>query len=405
MRKDCKDSKDSKDSKDESTAVPAAGLAVRTRTDFVARARIQYHMRTTLEAYDMVMGLVTCILMHAAAVTPVTSACDGVTITQVIGPEFPGEYKHPASIAELDNGDLFLAYYGGSGEYGTDTKDFGMRLAKGSTQWTTPEVIADTPWRAEGNPVVWQAPDGIVWLFYVVRYGDTWSDSRVHFKISRDGAHTWSDSYLLTLEAGILVRSHPLLLKNGDLLLPVYKETGHDKEIVGTDTASFFLRRDGKTGEWSESNRIHSRLGNLQPAVAAFTDDYLVCYCRRAGTYEPTDNAWVVRAESHDAGRTWSDGKETTFPNPNAAVDFLRLKSGHLLLVYNDSMNERTPLTVAISTDDEKTWKKKNIAVGDFDYAYPYAIQAKDGKIHIIFTSHERKVINHAVFDEDAFLK
>ena len=41
--------------------------------------------------------------------------------------------------------------------------------------------------------VVWQAPDGLVWLFYVVRYGDTWSTSRVQFKVSRDHAETWSE--------------------------------------------------------------------------------------------------------------------------------------------------------------------------------------------------------------------
>ena len=40
-----------------------------------------------------------------------------INVTKVIGTEFPGRYKHPASITELDNGDLYLAYYGGSGEY------------------------------------------------------------------------------------------------------------------------------------------------------------------------------------------------------------------------------------------------------------------------------------------------
>jgi len=33
--------------------------------------------------------------------------------------------------------------------------------------------------------------------------------------------------------------------------------------------------------------------------------------------------------------------------NPNAAIDLLKLTSGHLLMVYTDSSHERTPLTVA----------------------------------------------------------
>ena len=35
-----------------------------------------------------------------------------------LGPKIPGGvYKHPATIAELANGDLYIAYYGGEGEY------------------------------------------------------------------------------------------------------------------------------------------------------------------------------------------------------------------------------------------------------------------------------------------------
>ncbi len=79
----------------------------------------------------------------------------------------------------------------------------------------------------------------------------------------------------------------------------------------------------------------------------------------------------------------------------------MKLRNGHLLLVYNDNMHDRTPLTVAISTDNGATYKTRvNIATGDHDYAYPYVIQTKDGKVHIIFTSDGRSIINHAVFDE-----
>ena len=43
-----------------------------------------------------------------------------------------------------------------------------------------------------------------------------------------------------------------------------------------------------------------------------------------------------------------------------------------------------------------------NIAEGKNSFAYPYAIQTRDGKIHLVFTSDQRTVINHAVFDESA---
>lgn len=336
----------------------------------------------------------------------VLPAADDIRIERVFGPETPCTYKHPASITELENGDLYLAFYGGSGEYDIDTADYGARLKKGQDRWSKPEVIADTPFLSDGNPVVWQAPNGWVWLFYLTRYGDTWSHSRIKAKLSKDGAHTWSDPLMLRFEEGLMVRGQPIVLSDGDYLLPIYHETGHDRERVGKDSTSLFLRYNPKTHTWTESTRIRSRMGNIQPAVVQIDEKHLICYCRRGGDYAPRTDGYLVRSESHDGGRTWSEGKDSMFPNPNAAVDFIKLRNGHLLLVYNDSMNDRTPLTVAISTDNDKTYPyRRNIAVGPFDYAYPYAIQTRDGKIHVVFTSHGRTVINHAVFDEAAILK
>ena len=109
---------------------------------------------------------------------------------------------------------------------------------------------------------------------------------------------------------------------------------------------------------------------------------------------------------SHDGGRTWSEGKDSEFPNPNAAVDFIKLRNDHLLLVYNDSFTNRAPLTVAISTDNAKTFPyQRSVAEGPGDFGYPTAVQTPDGKIHVVFTSDERTVIRHAVFDESAVLK
>jgi len=321
---------------------------------------------------------------------------------RVFGPEVPtGPYKHPASITELDNGDLYLVYYGGKGEYATDTGVFGARLKFGARTWTKPARIAHDPFRSLGNAVIWQAPDKLVWLFYVVRWGETWSTSRIQAKVSKDGAMTWSDSFVISEAEGDMVRGRPILLDNGEYLLPIYHETGGDPERVGADSASEFLRLEKGGHAWKPSGAIKSAKGNIQPAVAQLTREHLIAYCRRGGGYEPTTDGFIVRSESLDGGKTWAEGKDSAFPNPNAAVDFLRLQNGHLLLVYNNSMNDRTPLTVALSTDADQSWPhRRDIATGPFDYAYPYAIQTKDGKIHVVYTSHGRTVINHAIFDE-----
>ena len=250
--------------------------------------------------------------------------------------------------------------------------------------------------------MVWQAPDGLVWLFYVVRYGQTWSTSRVQAKVSRDNAQTWSDAFPLVSEEGLMVCNKPIVLHDGDALLPLYFEGGHDPEFTAADSCGLFLHYAAKSKEWKQTGRIRSATGNIQPVAVKVGANELVAYCRRGGGYQPTTNGWLIRAESHDDGWTWSEGRNSQFPNPNAAVDFIKLRSGNLLLVFNDSMNDRTPLTVALSADDDRTWSwRRNIAEGPYDYAYPMAVQTRDGKIRVIFTSHERTVVNLAVFDED----
>jgi predicted neuraminidase len=322
---------------------------------------------------------------------------------RIFGPEIPtGKYKHPASVDELQNGDLYLVFFSGKGEYSDDTAAvFGSRLTKGTSIWTAPLAIARDPFHSLGNAVIWQAPDGPVWLFYVVRFGEIWSNSRIAAKISKDGARSWSDATMITFEEGTMVRSHPIALSSGDYLLPIYHEVGTDTEKVDANCTSSFLRYETAKRHWTETNRVRSRLGNIQPAVVQITDQHLIAFCRRGGDYEGRKDGWLVRTESHDGGRSWSEGKDSEFPNPNAAVDLIKLKNGHLLLVYNDSFNERTPLAVAISTDGGKSFPhRRNIAEGRGDFGYPTAIQTQDGKIHVTYTSDERTVIQHAVFEE-----
>jgi predicted neuraminidase len=354
-----------------------------------------------MRRYLLLAGL-AAVLTAGGGGSPLIAQTGRLDINRVFGPEVPtGKYKHPACLTELQNGDLYLVYYGGAGEYAIETAVFGSRLKKGAAAWSAPQAIARDPFRSLGNGVVWQAPDGVVWLFYVIRFGATWSTSRIQAKISRDNAETWSDAFMISLDAGMMVRNRPIVLAGGDYLLPVYHETGHDTEMVGPDSTSLFLRYDHKTKQWTPTGHIKSRTGNIQPAVVELTPGHLIAYCRRGGDYKPTKEGFIVRAESRDGGATWSEGRNSAFPNPNSAVEFLKLKSGALLLVYNDSMTSRTPLTAALSTDGDKSYPhRRNIAEGRNSFAYPIGFQAADGRIHIVYTSDQRSVINHAVFDE-----
>jgi len=156
-------------------------------------------MKPILSSVVRLLSVVPLVLLALAWSEVDTKAVEEIRIEKVFGPETPtGPYKHPASMAELKNGDLYLAYYGGQGEYAVETSVFGSRLVKGSKTWTKPDPIARNPFHSMGNPVIWEAPDGVAWLFFVVRPGATWSTSRIMAKISRDGARTWSEPFVVT---------------------------------------------------------------------------------------------------------------------------------------------------------------------------------------------------------------
>lgn len=341
-------------------------------------------------------------LTALAILTGPGTLCAELRIGKVFGPETPtGQYKHPTTFTDLSNGDLLLAYYGGGGEYETATAVYGTRRKAGASQWWPPFVLARNPMYSMGNPVLWQAPDRRVWLFYVVRPGETWSTSRVAAKVSDDLGETWSDSFIVTFEEGTMVRSRPILLSDGHYLLPIYHETGADTEKTGADTSSLFLRFDPATRAWTASNKVFSRMGNLQAAVVETGPGRLLALCRRGGDYEPGDDGHVVKTESTDGGRTWSAGVETEFPNPNAAVELIKLQSGNLLFVYNHSMDERSPLRAVLSTDGGRSWTRRlDLATGEGSFSYPTALQTADGVIHVTFTSDERSTIRHATFAE-----
>jgi len=106
----------------------------------------------------------------------------------------------------------------------------------------------------------------------------------------------------------------------------------------------------------------------------------------------------ICYSDSPDGGLSWTAAKLTSLPNPNSGIDAIKLKDNRLLLVYNRSRTERTPLNVALSEDDGLTWKDfLTLESGPGEYSYPAVIQTSDERVHITYT-YLRKQIKHVTF-------
>ena len=76
----------------------------------------------------------------------VAAVAGELKVERVFGPEIAtGPYKHPACLTELDNGDLYLVYYGGEGEYAVQTAVFGSRRKRGRVNLVDSEADRRRP--------------------------------------------------------------------------------------------------------------------------------------------------------------------------------------------------------------------------------------------------------------------
>ena len=158
--------------------------------------------------------------------------------------------------------------------------------------------------------------------------GETWSTSRVQAKVSRDHAVTWSDAFPLVNDEGMMVCNRPILLHQGDYLLPLYFESGHDPEFTAADSSSLFLRYDAKSKTWNQTGRIRSATGNIQPAPVELAPDHQHRGGDRddpelGGHLEEVDDA----RRREQAAAAGDDGEEDE--DENRARHGAELRAGH----------------------------------------------------------------------------
>lgn len=293
---------------------------------------------------------------------------------------------HASTLTELPNGNLLCAFYAGAYETARDQAIFishAQKQSDGTWAWCAPRKLIDTPQKADGNPVLFAAPSGTVWLFFVTLQDTSWTSSLLFAMKSHDCGETWSKPELLSDVQGIMPRTKPLVLQDGTWLLPLYDECRWQP---------IFWRSEDEGKSWEEF-RVNTEISLIQPATIELSDGRILAYCR-------SDAGKIFRIISKDGGKNWSAPEPTNFPNPNSAVDLLRLSSGELILAFNNSPNRRTPLSIAYSPDEGENWAIiRNLEDGEGEFSYPCLIAASDGSIHCTYT-HLRRTIRHAVFDK-----
>ena len=239
--------------------------------------------------------------------------------------------------------------------------------------------------------------DGRVALFYAVK--NSFLDCRLRVRTSCDEGRTWTDPVCCIPAPGYFVVNNDRIvqLKSGRIVVPAaYHRARQDTEQMrgdafdGRGVAVFYLSDDdGAT--WQESEDwwalpVRSTSGLQEPGVVELKGGSLYCYCRTS-----TGRQWEM--VSRDAGETWTPPKPSRFRSPCSPLSIKRMPAtGDLLAVWNDHSGKwelggkkvvdgwaedsswgRTPLTLAISSNEGKTWRKAKLLEDDPSRGFCYA--------------------------------
>lgn len=278
-------------------------------------------------------------------------------------------YSHFTSNGKADDGAGYLA-----GRYSSD----------GGKTWTTEDVII-VPNEGRQNVMsvsLLRLADNRIALFYARK--NSASDCRPVMRISTDEAVTWSEPRMCVGDDDIgyfvINNNRAVQLKCGRLILPLalHNRPGWG-EGAWVDHILCYLSDDaGLTWRRSKDERATTtvdgkHVSTQEPGVVELKDGRLLLFCR-------TDAGSQYVSVSSDGGDSWPPLVPSTMRSPLSPASIRRIpKTGDLMIVWNDYRDStrqgdgpRTPLRVAVSSDDGQTWNHVKTLESDSNGHYCY---------------------------------
>lgn len=227
--------------------------------------------------------------------------------------------------------------------------------------------------------------NGDIALFYLRK--NSIEDCIPMMRISKDEAKSWSEPIqCITDKEGyfVLNNARVIQLKDGRLLMAVALHKVKDGQWTDkADLYSYYSDDNGIT--WRSSLKVpnESEIITQEPGIIEMKDGRVMMYIRASGGFQQL-------AYSSDRGESWSHIETSNIPSPlSPATIEIVPKTNDWLLVWNnndgtnpETKGKRTPLTMAISRDEGKTWVNVKNIREDTDGWYCYIA------IHFVDNDH-----------------
>ena len=309
--------------------------------------------------------------------------------TESINPPKGVKMVHVASLAECPQGSLVMVWYGGKTECAPDVRLYLSRSGLTDSAWSPPEAILSPervgkdlghPVKSLGNAILLPRRDGSLRLLFTSIAVGKWSGCRLGTCVSRDAGKTWSRTQPLRLSPFFnfseVVRSRPVPLIGGGWCVPIYHELASKYPEI------LWLGDQDGTVTFSKT-RIAGGCTTNQPSLVPLDEKRAIVLLRNV-----TDARKIFISRTNDGGLTWTPPEPTDLPNPDSGISGLGLSDGRILLAFNDSAENRTPLSLAVSSDEGRTWKRLAVLESEpgATFSYPYLMRSSDGLIRLAYT-------------------
>jgi len=291
-------------------------------------------------------------------------------------------------IAELSDGRLALVYSKFSGHNQDHAPaHLAMRTSvdKGKTWSEDRELVANEGGRNVMSVSLINGKLSNELLLFYLRKDSEKTSCTMLVRRSTDNLETLSEPVVVTLLPGyhVVNNARVIRLKSGRLLVPAALHT--DMESVNT-TAPMFAYSAALTAYYSDDDghtwhRDNSRITPIaersivfhEPGLVELSDGRIMMYIR-------TDQGSQYVQYSSDEGINWTKPEPMPLASPISPATIERIpRTGTLAAVWNDHSGRwpykpklRTPLCIAFSHDEGKTWGPSELLEGDPNGWYCY---------------------------------
>lgn len=325
-----------------------------------------------------VLGGLAVLLMVSLAARAV-----GIETLLVIDPSEKYPRNSEGDVVELRDGLLCLAYTrftGGSGDHAG--ADIAARTsADGGKTWSDDRILVKNEGKMNVMSVsIVRLGNGELLLFYLRKNG--MDDLTTYVRRSTDEFETLGEPVRVTVNDGyhVVNNDRVVQLSTGRLIVPAALHCTPDgarKEWTPYGFPYAFISDDeGRTWRTDESvisDVVDQSVMLQEPGVLELNDGRLWMWMR-------TDAGVQYECFSEDGGEHWSAPAPGLLASPRSPATIERIPwTGDLLCVWNDHSGrhaypagKRTPLCVAISSDDGRTWSPSRVIEGDPDGWYCY---------------------------------